>query len=100
MLEHRDGRFLENAGAHIDLSNTQLKQAVPSQVVSAMIHATSRFAAWSWAVASPSAAEYEANHQRALDNYLADCRRHFEEHFNDHSRNFDRLMNRQQNDAG
>lgn len=99
MIEHRDGRFFQNAGAHIDLSNTQLQNAVPSQVVAAMIHATARFSAWAWAVPSTSAEHFESQRQLAIDTFVADCRRQFEEHFNDHSRNFDRLLNREK-DAG
>lgn len=99
MIEHRDGRFFQNAGAHIELSNQQVRDAVPSQVVAAMIHATARFSTWAWAVSSESAEQFESRRQQALDGFLADCRRNFEEHYNDHSRNFDRLMNRQQ-DAG
>lgn len=97
MIEHRDGRYYQHANAHIQLSNEQLKEAIPGQVLSAMIHATSRFCTWAWASASASAEDYESRKQQALNGYLEECRRQFEDHFNDHARNFDRLTGRKNN---
>ncbi|HVZ29990.1 MAG TPA: DUF3144 domain-containing protein [Asticcacaulis sp.] len=95
MIEHRDARYYEQANAHIELSNSHLQQAIPGQVLSAMIHATSRFGAWAWAASSASAEDYKARHDQALNGYLDECRRQFEDHFNEHARDFDRLLGRQ-----
>jgi hypothetical protein len=97
MIEHRDGRFYEHSNAHIHLSNDQLKQASPAQVLAATIHATSRFGAWVWATSSATAEDYQSYREKALKAYLDECRRQFEDHYNDHVNNFDRLLGRENN---
>ncbi len=100
MIEHRDGGYYARANAHIELSNEQMQQALPGQVAASMIHATTRFNAWLIAATSQSAEDFESKRQKAMDAFLSDCRRQFETHFNDHVQNYDRLVVRNQQDAG
>jgi hypothetical protein len=97
MIEHRDGRYYDHANAHIDLSNSQLPEGNPAQIVASMVYSTARFATWVWAASSHSVEELEANRARGLELYLAENRRQFEAHFDDHLRNFEQMKAGQTN---
>ena len=89
MVSDVDDRFYERADAHIDLSNTQLKDIGAGKVSASMMYANARFAAWISATWCADGEEMTRRRADSIDFFVTQFRLMLEENYDDYNGRFD-----------
>jgi len=92
MPQNADKAFYERANAHINLANSQLKEAEIGKVSASMMYATARFNTTLTASGYQSGAEMAAQRQKLIDYFVREYRLALEEHVDEYIKNFEPYM--------
>ena len=92
MVDNVDDKFYERADAHIHLANDQLEDLGRGKVSASMMYGIARFNAWICACDAATAEEMLAGRQEAVEYFVNQYKKMFEENFDDYIENFEKYM--------
>ncbi len=92
-MQDVDDEFYERADAHIHLSNDQISEDIGHGKVSAsFMFALARFNAYISATGSDSKEDMIAEKQEAIEYFVSEYRKMFEENYDDYIKNYEKYM--------
>ncbi|MBD0403258.1 DUF3144 domain-containing protein [Flammeovirga sp. EKP202] len=91
-MSNTDDKFYERADAHINLSNSQLKETEKGKVSASMMYSVARFNAWVTACGFSKKWEMKEKKEEVLDYFVTQYKIMLEENLDEYIENFDEYM--------
>lgn len=87
-----DQSFFDRADAHIELSNSQIKDATPGKVTASMMYGAARYISWFSTGRFKNAAEMKKGKTETIDHFTSEFRKMLEDNYDDYAANFERYL--------
>lgn len=92
-MKDKDDEFYERADAHIHLSNDQVTKDIERGKVSAsFLYGAARYNAYISATGCDSRDEMISAKEKAIDYFVSEYRKMFEENYDDYIENYEKYM--------
>ena len=92
-MNDKDDQFYQRADTHIHLSNDQVTEDVERGKVSAsFLYGAARYNAYISATGSESRDDMISSKEKAMDYFVSEYRKMFEEHYDNYVENYEQYM--------